>query len=126
MNKNNILKITTSLYNCPTNKLRAANVLYTRINRLDRELLSVDKNTHPDILTILADDEDYWARCRIAFNPSTPTSILEILAKDENYLVRGYVAKNTSTPIETIEILVNDANAAVRAEAIQNLKERNK
>ena len=77
-------------------------------------------NTPPEILTILAQDKDEYVRWNVAQNPNTPPEILTILARDENYSVLWEVASNPNTPPEILTILARDKSWNVRCAAEQN------
>jgi 3-methyladenine DNA glycosylase AlkC len=49
-------------------------------------------------LALLANDENWYVRRGVAFNPNTPTEVLERLANDNEWYVRRWVANNPSTP----------------------------
>jgi len=66
-------------------------------------LLADNPNTHPEILTILAQDESWSVRWRVAQNPNTPPEILTILARDENKWVRYWVERNPNATREVIQ-----------------------
>lgn len=56
--------------------------------------LAHDPNTTPEILQVLATDEDDLVRYRVALNPNTTPEILQVLATDEDFFVRYWVAHN--------------------------------
>jgi len=60
-------------------------------------------NTPPEILTLLAQDEDWDVRRRVAQNPNTPAEILTILARDKDGIVRYGVAHNPNATREVIQ-----------------------
>jgi hypothetical protein len=70
--------------------------------------------TPPDILTVLAKDEDFDVRYYVARNSSTPADVLTILAKDEDFMIRYYVAYNASVPSDVLIALAKDSDSRVR------------
>ena len=70
---------------------------YTRLK------LAQNPNTPPEILTILARDEDEDVRWRVAHNPNTPPEILTHLARDKDGDVRYYVERNPNATREIIQ-----------------------
>ena len=76
--------------------------------------------TSPEILTLLANDNDPWVRCRVAKNPNTPPETLTILAKNENSYVRSWVAQNPNTPPETLTLLAKNGDYWVRYYVARN------
>jgi 3-methyladenine DNA glycosylase AlkC len=70
----------------------------------DQNLLLADNpNTPPEILTLLARDENCYVRWRVANNPNTPPEILTLLARDENCYVRWHVERNPNATREVIQ-----------------------
>jgi hypothetical protein len=57
----------------------------------------------PEILTILARDENSSVRWNVAHNPNTPLEILTILARDKDGDVRCRVAYNPNATREVIQ-----------------------
>jgi hypothetical protein len=86
----------------------------TKLPLQEREDLAYNPNTPPEILTLLARDENYYVRCVVAQNPNTPPEILTILARDEVWSVRWRVALNPNTPPESLTILARDEDYDVR------------
>jgi len=68
----------------------------------NREDLSRDPQTSPEILTQLSDDINPSIRYFVAVNPSTPPETLTKLSDDSDYIVRRNVASNPNTPSETL------------------------
>jgi hypothetical protein len=64
---------------------------------------ALDPNTPPEILTILARDEDYCVRWRVAGNSNTPPEALTILARDEVGDVRWGVERNPNATRNVIQ-----------------------
>lgn len=61
--------------------------------------LAINTATSPEILALLANDEDWWVvRQGVAYNTNTPPETLELLANDEDPWVREEVARNPNTP----------------------------
>ena len=56
------------------------------------------RNTPPEILERLANDEDFYVRWHVAENHNTPPETLERLANDHFYYVRLGVTRNPNTP----------------------------
>jgi len=65
--------------------------------------LAYNPNTPPEILTILARDEDVDVRCGVAHNPTIPPEILTLLARDEIFWVRCRVERNPNATREVIQ-----------------------
>ena len=86
----------------------------------ERKDLANNPNTPPEILTILARDEDWDVRCRVAQNPNTPPEILTLLARAENRYVRYGVANNPNTPPEILTLLARDEDSSVRCRVERN------
>jgi hypothetical protein len=82
--------------------------------------LARSRNTTPETLERLANDEDYCVRYYVAFNPNTPIEILARLANDKDWGVRSHVAENINTPTKTLERLANDNNRTVAYYARNN------
>ncbi len=49
---------------------------------------AIDPNTRPEVLELLATDEDPLVRFDVASNPNTPPKTLELLTSDKNYYIR--------------------------------------
>ena len=61
-----------------------------------------------------------------AQNTSTSPEVLAVLAQDQNADVRRYVAQNTSTaPPEALALLAQDQNVSVRYSAKNTLRKLN-
>jgi hypothetical protein len=63
-----------------------------------RRAFGYNVNASPDILQMLAMDDDFLARCLAARHPSTPPESLEILTRDQEWLVRKHALWNAGTP----------------------------
>jgi len=92
----------------------------TKLPLQERQDLADNPNTPPEILTVLASDEDWGVRYRVAQNPNTPPEILTILARDKDEDVRWGVAQNPNTPPEILTILARDENENVRGYVTRN------
>ena len=57
----------------------------------------------PEILTILARDENSSVRWNVAHNPNTPPETLTILARDKDRDVRHIVKRNPNATREVIQ-----------------------
>ena len=66
-------------------------------------------------------NNDLIARWHLAWKKSTPPEVLVLLAKDEDKTVRWGVARNVSTPAETLALLAKDVDEDVRRYATNNL-----
>ena len=82
--------------------------------------LGFDQNTRPEVLERLASSQDYYTRCAVARNPSTPVELLQKLAKDLNKNVRTDVADNPNTPEDILRILAKDSDVVVRRYVSRN------
>lgn len=76
--------------------------------------------THPSILSILAEDKEEAIVIAIASNPSTPSPILIALAKSPNLEIRFGIAGNPNAPREALEILADDIYERVRKVVIDH------
>ena len=73
---------------------------------------------------MLAQDEEWWVRCKVTKNESTSADVLAMLAKDEDIDVRCAVVENKNTSVETLVFLSKDNNEWVSKVANDALKER--
>jgi hypothetical protein len=92
----------------------------SKLSRQERKDLARNPNTPPEVLTILARDEDYWVRCGVARSPNTPPETLTILARDKDWGVRCGVAWNPNTPPEILTFLARDEDWNVRCRVAEN------
>ena len=74
---------------------------------------ALNPNTSPEILFVLATDEDVDVRYWVAKNPNTSAETLSVLATDEDENVRYWVAKNPNTSPETLAVLATDENELI-------------
>ena len=87
--------------------------------------LAKNKNTSPEILEKLVEDEDANVRETVAENPNTPAEFLKNLAEDRDWFIRWEVASNPNTPIEVLRKLAkNDSSGGVIAAAERALRKR--
>ena len=78
----------------------------------DKKLeLALNPNTSPEILKVLATDEDSCVRYGVAINPNTSPETLKVLATDEDSCVRYGVKKNPNYKTKTIELTVVEYDA---------------
>ena len=69
-----------------------------------------NRNTSPEILSVLATDEDWLIRCRVAQNPNTLPETLSVLATDEDSWVRHYAARHpNATELIRRMVLMTDS-----------------
>ena len=54
-------------------------------------------NTPPEVLEVLATDEEPNVRRWVAQNPNTSPEVLEILATDEDYWISYWAARNPNS-----------------------------
>jgi HEAT repeat protein len=80
-----------------------------------------DRNTSPEMLALLAQDEDANIRWRVADNINTSAETLMLLARDENESVRYTIAENINTLPEMLILLAQDKDKDVREVALQNM-----
>jgi 3-methyladenine DNA glycosylase AlkC len=73
-----------------------------------------------NIINILARDNRFYVRQKVAEYIDTPTEILEDLAKDEDIRVRRAVANNIRTPASTLEILATEFDRSIRQATLRN------
>ena len=59
-------------------------------------LQSIDSNTPPETLALLATDDEYGVRFHVARNPNTPLKTLATLATDKDHLIRHAAARNSN------------------------------
>jgi len=74
------------------------------------------------ILSELANHEDYSVRAEVGANPLTPPQILSRLSKDGNDSVRAWVAANPNTPPDALSELSKDKDGTVRRWVASNPK----
>ena len=86
--------------------------------------LAKNKNTSPEILEKLAEDEDKNVRKAVAKNPKTPVDILKKLVEDKKWEVRYEVAENPNTPVEALRKLADDKDWIVGSAAERALRKR--
>lgn len=77
-------------------------------------------NSPPEILEILATDENYLVRQNVANHPKATLDTLNKLKTDENINVREKVAANSNISLEIIKELAQDSMAAVRQAIVNN------
>ncbi len=77
-------------------------------------------NIPVESLNVLATDEYYSVRWRVAENPNIPVETLNVLATDKNSYVRYGVTRNPNTPTETLNVLATDKNSYVRYGVTRN------
>ena len=65
------------------------------------------RETNPDVLSILAKDDDRDVRWNVAQNDNTPADTLRILARDDDRFVRYTVARNKNTPVDVLRIFAD-------------------
>ena len=84
-----------------------------------RRAFGRNANASPDILQMLAMDDDFVARCAAASHPSTPPESLGILTRDQQWVVRRDALWNVSTPetARTNDIKVADPEWQIRNRA---------
>lgn len=73
-------------------------------------LYKVADNLHtpPEVLSILAKNDNNGIRDHVARNPNTPTSVLTLLSKDSDRSVCIGVANNIHTPTEVLSTLASN------------------
>jgi hypothetical protein len=64
---------------------------------MNKNKLAKNPNTPPELLEVLATDEDWEVRYWVATNPNTPPEALKVLATDKYGNVRYCVAKNPNS-----------------------------
>jgi hypothetical protein len=79
--------------------LNVANLSY-----FEKKSLACDPKTSPEILAVLATDEDSLVRYLVARNPNTPPKVLEQLATDVEYWIRCCVAKHPNYEKATVRV----------------------
>jgi len=94
--------------------------LVSTLSEEGRDKVAKNTSTPPDILTMLAMDEDWQVRWGVAMNTSTPPDILTTLAEDPDVDVRWHVAGNTSTPPDILKTLGKDPDVFVRQRVAKN------
>ncbi len=68
----------------------------------------------PSASLALAADPSADVRAELAMNPSVPAGVMPILVSDKDFLVRMALAKNPSLTTEIALLLARDANVSVR------------
>lgn len=86
-----------------------------------RAVVAVNPNTSAEVLQILARDEEPDIRYSVPVNPNTPAEVLQILARDKEFSVRFAVARNPNTPAAVLQILTRDEYEKIRNYAMQEL-----
>ena len=90
---------------------------YGKINLLE------NKNTFPEIIDELVDNEDKDVKKEVVRNSRTPVEVLRKLAEDKDSEVRWEVARNPNTPVDILRKLAeNDKDADVRKGVAMNPK----
>ena len=79
-----------------------------------------ERNTSPEILATLAQDEEWEVRYRVAKNPNTTLETLALLAKDEEWIVRGFTVTNSNIIFDCLIELLQDENLDVRKTALRH------
>lgn len=74
-----------------------------------------DVSTPPEVLAVLADDEDERVRREVAANPSNLIDVLDRLSSDSDWKTRWEVAGNSTTPGHVLAVLAGDEGWQVRA-----------
>jgi hypothetical protein len=87
---------------------------------ISKQATAENHNTPPEVLRVLAQDENDDVRIYVAENPNVPVDVLKVLAQDENDDVRSYVARNPNTSPETLQILAQDENKYIRFNVARN------
>jgi hypothetical protein len=77
-----------------------------------------------DAMRILAADEDWRVRARIAMKASCPGDVLDLLSSDPHDAVASTVAGHPGTPTEALQRLSRHPWVQVREKALQQLAQR--
>lgn len=108
-----------------TDRERLAEI-YRKAEDLDNSkllsYLAKNRNTAPDILEKLANEESFSIRRAVALNPNTPPATLVVLSDDQAPAVRRNVCLNDSVPEEVVVKLCNDSVIIVRSTAERTLQ----
>lgn len=74
----------------------------------ERFSIASKTDTAKELLSRLAEDEDYLVRMAVAKNPCAPETALRHLAEDEYLFVRCSVAQNPATPEDVLMLLAQE------------------
>jgi len=80
-----------------------------------RTFIATRRSTPAEILQQLARDKDLKVRSAVAMNLSAPAEILQTLAGDEDPKIRVVVAANRSVPTEVLQTLARDTDPRIRS-----------
>lgn len=83
-------------------------------DQLKIEILSHKKTVHPEILEMLANDDDWYIQGIIAQNPNTPPEVLEMLADKQDHYIQTKIVKNPNLPGKILDILAKDTDSDIR------------
>lgn len=89
-----------------------------------RMALASNDAAPPDILEMLAADEDSQVRAAVAANCALAEETIARLASDEIKEVRAGAARNISAPPDLLAVLAEDLDDEVRAAALENMRRR--
>lgn len=95
-------------------------VCETTLKHLYQNFIFKD-NASPDVLTQLADTNNWQVKISVARHINTPSDTLEKLSNDSDD-IRQVVATNSSISSTTLEKLLQDVNKQVRAAALKSTK----
>jgi hypothetical protein len=74
----------------------------------------------PDVLRVLAGDEDRSVRGRVVANANTPVDVLMTLVGDKAEAIRTSLASNSRTPADVLRLLADDKSQWVRNAVASN------
>jgi hypothetical protein len=78
-----------------------------------------------EVLRVLATDEDWRVRDRIASRRACPPEILTLLSKDGHEAVLSTIAGHPHTPTAVLERLANHPWSQITEKALRQLSQRN-
>ena len=81
---------------------------------------SFSRVNSPDILEIVAKDNDQYVQLTVAGNESTPATVLEVFANSSDPLIRHHVGNNIAAPKYLLDKLAKDQDANVRKGVAKN------
>jgi hypothetical protein len=89
-------------------------------NELISQIISADTETPLSVLIVLAQSNDYSARCSVVEHRNSTVSLVNSFTEDENYSVRKRVALSHLVTEKNLIKLSFDPNEEVRAEVVVN------
>lgn len=116
------MNISENLLNHPIAGVRAASAY--RMNDIELSILSQDEcptvrgavansTTNPEILALLAHDEDKYVRISVARNPYSDGDTLHVLSKEKSISIKFWVALAHNAHGETLDYLYHSGDECI-------------